>query len=66
MWCNHVEGYWNPRSEDMDPEDPIQVDILCLVCKTHHRTWCYTGHVDRRISVFALLHRECWFRTVTG
>jgi len=44
----------------MDPEEPQRIDIICLCCRTYWRSFCYTGRVDKRISMFALLHRECW------
>jgi hypothetical protein len=63
-WCAHVEGYFYPRTEDMDPEDPQVIDMVCLVCRTHWRAFCWSGRVDKRVERFAILHRECWYRTV--
>jgi hypothetical protein len=63
-WALWVEGYFFPRTADMDPEDPQVVDILCLVCRAHWRAYCYSGRVDKRIEKFALFHRECWYRAV--
>lgn len=59
----HVEGVVRPRGPD-DEEDPLTIDMRCLVCGAFWRAQCYSGRWDRRIEKFALVHKPCWFGPV--
>lgn len=61
-WCTHVEGRFRPRTPDMDDDEPQRIDIVCLCCGSFWRAYCHSGRVDKRIELFALLHKECWVK----
>jgi hypothetical protein len=46
----------------MDDDEPQRIDIVCLCCGSFWRAYCHSGRVDKRIELFALLHKECWVK----